>query len=285
LDGDLPTLSSWQKAGAESTITRKNQKCGFSMEATLVDGSEVRFDTRRFHLWMAGIFVLIAFGGFTPSYWARVASGTFQAPPIVHIHGILLFTWTLFYFLQAAWVASGRTPTHRAWGTAGIALFSVLICSIIVTKITMMRLDDAHGFGDASRRFSAVAFCNLPVFIGVFALAIANVRRPETHKRLMYVLMSGMMIPAIARVFLAFLAPPGVADHGPPPAFVAIPPGLVAALLIVVAIVYDWRTRGRPHMVYVYGGLAVVLSNTLTVVIAGTQTWMTIAGYLESLGG
>jgi hypothetical protein len=255
------------------------------MEATLANGSDVRFDTRRFHLWMAGIFVLIAFGGFTPTYWARVASGTFHQPPIVHIHGILLFTWTVFYFLQTAWVASGRTPTHRAWGTAGIALFTIVICSIIVTRITLMRLDEARGFGDASRRFSAVAFCTLPLMIGLFALAIANVRRPETHKRLMYVLMAGMMIPAVARVFLTFLAPAGAADNGPPPAFVAFPPGLVAALLIVVAIAYDWRTRGRPHKVYVYGGLAVVIGNSLTVLIAGTQAWMSAARYLESLGG
>src|SRR5438876_6772890 len=46
---------------------------------------------------MAGVFVLMAFGGFTPTYWARVASGTFHGPPILHIHGALLFSWTLFY--------------------------------------------------------------------------------------------------------------------------------------------------------------------------------------------
>jgi hypothetical protein len=255
------------------------------MEATLTSRSALQSDSRRFYVWMAGIFVLIAFGGFTPTYWTRVAGGTFHAPPIVHIHGILLFSWTLFYFLQTTLVATGRTPAHRAWGLAGIALFSVLICSIIVTKITIIRLDDARGFGDDSRRFSAVAFCALPLMIGIFALAIANVRRPETHKRLMYLLMAGMMIPAIARVFLTLFAPPGAAGGAPPPAFVSIPPGLVAALLIVVAMVYDWRTRGRPHQVYVYGGAAVVLMNILAVVISGTPTWMSTARFLESLGG
>jgi hypothetical protein len=255
------------------------------VEATLANSLDVRSGTRRFHVWMAGVFVLIAFGGFTPSYWARIAGGTFHAPPIIHIHGILLFTWTVFYFLQTALVTSGRTPAHRAWGMAGISLFSVLVCSIIVTKITIVRLDDAHGFGDASRRFSAVAFCALPFMIGLFALAIANVRRPETHKRLMYVLMASLMVPALARVFLAFLAPAGAADQGPPPAFVSVPPAWVAALLIVVAMVYDWRTRGRPHRVYVYGGLVLIVTNFLTVLFAGTQTWMTIARFLEGLGG
>ena len=36
---------------------------------------------------MAGGFLLVAFGGFIPTYWAKVATGTFHAEPIIHIHG------------------------------------------------------------------------------------------------------------------------------------------------------------------------------------------------------
>ncbi len=255
------------------------------MEATLAQSSVDRVNSRRFHVWMAGVFVLIAFGGFTPTYWARMAAGTFHAPPIVHIHGFLLFTWTLFYFLQTALVAAGRTPNHRAWGLGGIALFSVLICSIIATRITMLRLDDAHGMGDASRRFSAVVFVALPLLIGLFAAAIANIRRPEVHKRIMYVLMASMMTPALARLFLTFLAPPGAGADGPPPVFVAVPPAVVACLLIVVAMVYDWRTRGRPHQVYVYGLVLVLAETFLQVPISTSQTWMNIATALQHIPG
>lgn len=245
--------------------------------------SAVLAGERRFHLWMAAVFVLIAFGGFTPTYWAPVARGAFQGPPILHIHGALLFSWTLFYFIQTAWIASGRTPTHRAWGLAGISFFSVMVCSILVTKITVMRLDDAHGYGDAGRRFAVVPLLALPVLIGFFSLAIANVRRPETHKRLMYLLMAAMMHPAIARVMLTLFAPPGA--QGPPPVFVALPPGLIADLLIVVAVVYDWRVRGRPHHVYVYGGLALLAEQLLTLPVSATETWMSIARFLEGLAG
>jgi hypothetical protein len=89
----------------------------------------------------------------------------------------------------------------------------------------------------------------------------------------------------MARVFIALLAPAGAASAGPPPAFVAIPPTVVAVLLIVVAMVYDWRTRGRPHAVYVYGAVAVMLSNLLSVYVAGTAPWMSTARFLQSLGG
>jgi hypothetical protein len=254
-----------------------------TLQSRVASDSVLRSGERHFYLWMAGVFVLIAFGGFTPTYWAPLAGGTFKGPPILHIHGALLFSWTLFYFVQTAWVASGRTPTHRAWGLAGIALFSVMMCSILVTKITVMRLDDAHGYGDAGRRFAAVPLFGLPVLIGIFSLAIANVRRPETHKRLMYLVMVGFMHPAIARVALTLFAPAGT--QGPPPVFVAVPPALIADLLIIVALIYDWRTRGRPHQVYVYGGLTLLADQLLTVPVSSTQTWMSIASFLEGLAG
>ena len=120
--------------------------------------------------------------------------------------------------------------------------------------------------------------------IGLFATAIANIRKPEIHKRLMYLLMAAMMTPALARVFLALLAPAG-ALSGPPPVFVAIPPALVAFLMVIVAMVYDWRTRGRPHKVYVYGSAAILLETFVQLPISGTQTWMSIANLLEHLPG
>jgi len=234
---------------------------------------------------MAALFLLIAFGGFTPTSWAPVAEGRFHSPPIVHIHGFLLFSWVLFYFIQTALVAAGRTPTHRAWGLAGISLFSVMVCSILVTKVTLMRLDDAGGFGEPSLQFSLVAIGALPLMIGFFVAAIANVRRPELHKRFMFTLMCGLMIPALARVFLTLFAPPGATAGAPPPAFVALPPAIVGCLLMVVGMAHDWRTRGRPHKVYVIGFTLTLATFLLIPPLSKSAAWLHIAQGLRSLGG
>ena len=122
------------------------------MGAALADGVAGHAGSRRFHVWMAGIFILIAFGGFVPTYWVPLADGSFRAAPIVHIHGTLLFSWCLLYLAQTAWIASGLMPTHRAWGMAGIALFTAMVCSILVTKVVNMRIDEARGFGNDGRR-------------------------------------------------------------------------------------------------------------------------------------
>jgi len=245
--------------------------------------AEPGLDSSRFHFRMAIVFVLIAFIGFTPTYWAPVVSGTFSRPPIVHVHGALLFSWTLFYLAQTALVASGRTVRHQALGLLGIALFSVLCCSIVATRLILLRLEVQDGFGDVARRFSAITFCSLPLLIGLFGAAIANVRRPEIHKRFMYLLMTGLMIPALARICLMLIQPAGAT--GPPPLFVLIPPTILSALLIVVAVVYERRRYGRVHPVYAYGGPTLVLATLAIVPFAGTAMWNATIRVLERLAG
>jgi hypothetical protein len=241
----------------------------------------VRTASRNFYVWMAGAFLLVAFGGFVPTYWAKVATGTFHAPRVIHIHGALLFTWTCFYFVQTALVASGRTLKHRAWGLAGISLFTAVMCSILVGQEAVLARNETLGFGEAALRFSAVTLTAWPLMAVIFILAIVKIPKPETHKRLMTLLMIGMMTPAIARVFLTLFAPPGLA--GPPPPFVALPPSLVADLFLVVAVVRDWRLLGRPHAVYIYGGIILLAQQLLTAPIAATATWMHIAKAFEGL--
>jgi len=253
------------------------------MEAIATAASVVRSESRNFYVLMAGGFLLVAFGGFVPTYWAKVAAGTFHAEPIIHIHGALLFTWTCFYFVQTALVASGRTLKHRAWGLAGISLFTALMCSILVGQEAVLARNAALGYGDAALRFSAVTLTAWPLMAVLFILAIVNIRKPEAHKRLMTLLMIGIMTPALARLFLTFFAPPGVV--GPPPPFAATPPGLVADLFLIVARVRDWRMLGRPHPVYVYGGIALVAQQRLAPPIAATATWMHIAKAFQSLAG
>lgn len=134
---------------------------------------------------MAGVCVLIAFGGFVPTYWSLVAAGTFGGAPILHIHGALFFAWTLFFLMQASLVALGRTPDHRAWGMAGIALATAMACSVVIAATNSIRVADTIGMAEQARRFSYVSLSGLVLFAGFLTTAIVNVRRGELHKRLM----------------------------------------------------------------------------------------------------
>jgi hypothetical protein len=255
--------------------------------------------SRRFYLWMAAISFAVAVLGFMPTYFMPLAKGTFDAPPLVHIHGLILFTWMAFYLIQAWLVASGRIIAHRSWGVFGVALFTAMV--FIVTAVVAMRVHQAGltgqpaGLSERVRAFMWVPFGALLYMIPVFALAIVNVKQPEVHKRLMLLMVSGMLAAPIARWFMTFLAPPpdpnapplptGLPHVDAPPVFVAVTPALVGDLLIVAAMIYDWRTRGRPHRVYVIGGL-ILLAYELTMPIVGaSQPWQQFAAALGRLAG
>ena len=238
---------------------------------------------RRFYVGMAAVFVLIAFAGFTPTYWGQLAAGSYRGAPITHIHGALFFFWTLFFFAQTALVAGGRTLDHRRWGLAGISLATAMSITVVLASINSMKAGAAIGMGDQARQFAIVPMGALLLFAVMFTLAIVNIPRPEVHKRLMLLLMIPLMQAALARVFRAALAPPDAV--GPPPVFAAVPPGIAADLLVVAAIVHDWRSRGRPHQVYLIGGAAILAEQMLCWALGPTQSWMAIAAWIESLAG
>ena len=239
---------------------------------------------RRFYVYLSGAVVLVAFGGFTPSFWGRMASGTAVGAPILYVHGLLFSTWVVFLFVQSALVASGRTLRHKDWGLAGVALAGMMAFSVPIAVLNSIHLADLQGFGDSARRFAIVPLVGLLVWGSLLILAFANVRRPEVHKRLIMVASIAMLQAAVARVFILMAGVHTGVGPAPPVVF-TIPAGIVADLLIVVAMVYDWRTRGRPHRVYVVGGAAVFAVQLLVVPLSTTPQWMSVVRGIELLRG
>ena len=144
-------------------------------------GSQEARPARRFYVAMAGIFVLIAFTAFIPTYWAKVATGTFGGAPILHLHGALFFTWTLFFFAQTALVAAGRTLDHRAWGMAGISLATAMAFTVVLAAINSIRVAGAIGMADEARRFSYVSLSAVVLFAAFMTAAIVWVKRADLH--------------------------------------------------------------------------------------------------------
>jgi hypothetical protein len=201
--------------------------------------------------------------------------------PVIHFHGLLFFTWTIYYAFQTWLAASGRIARHRSMGMIGVSLATALTIFGFLAGVNAMKRSAAAGLTDAGIAFVIVPFSGILFFAVVFTLAIAFVRRPETHKRLMLLAGISVLDAAVARWFLTFLAPPG--PPAPPPVEVTIAPALVAYLLLVVAIVFDWRRCGRPHPVYLYGGAALLAVKLLNWPISMTPAWHSFAGGILAL--
>ena len=222
-----------------------------------------------------------AFLGFAPTYWVPLANRTFSASPVIHFHGFLFFTWSLYFVLQTWLAASGRVVNHRSLGIAGVSLATAMTIFGFLASVHVMQHSAALGQREAGIGFSIVPMSGIAFFAVVFVLAIMNTRKPEIHKRLMLLAAVSILDAAIARWFLTFLAPPG--PPGPPPVPVTIAPAVVASLLLVVAMVRDWRTEGRVHPVYIYGTLALLTVKVLNWPISESATWHAFAGGILAL--
>jgi hypothetical protein len=237
--------------------------------------------------------------GFMPTYFLAMAQGKFNAPPIIHLHGMLFFGWMLLFCTQTWLVARGGTLAHRSWGMLGIALASAMAFAVLSVVSYRVAQSASPGlpaeFGHAVRSFEWVSVSGILFFEGCFIAAILNIKNGEAHKRWMLLGTIGTLGAPIARWFLTFLAPPpdpnapvyllpnGQPAPAVPPAFVSIPPALIGDILWVIAMIYDWRTRGKVHPVYLIGG-AIMLTIQLSIVpVSETPLWHGIASWLGTL--
>lgn len=220
------------------------------------------------------LMLALVFIGFAPSYYL---SGVVAPPPglkpattLVHVHALLFSAWMLLFVLQTQLVAWRRTDLHRALGTIGFVMLPAMIAIATVSAL--------HGVHRASGppmipplTFLAVPLLDIPVFALLIGGALANRRTPQTHKRLMFIAMIGMMSPAIGRMPLP---PPFV---GPVAIFV------LPDLFLFALVLFDLMTMGRVHRATVWGGLLLVGSQVLRVLIWETEAWLAFARWASGL--
>lgn len=254
----------------------------------MIADSAVEYDAgrSRFYVSMAGVCALIAFGLFAPTYWLQIPAGTFTGSPLLHLHGLLFSAWTLFFLAQTVVAKKGRIETHRAMGLFGIALATAMVFSGFATAIKAMINGISAGHVENARAFAIVPISAIVTFGAFVAVAIAKVKKPEIHKRLMLLATITIIQAPLDRIFFALHAGvgpglrPGALPSPPPQA--AVPSGLITIALVLVGVVYDWRTRGRPHPVYLVGGGIIAAAIFLRAPLSDTSAWTATANFLAS---
>jgi hypothetical protein len=243
----------------------------------------------RFFLWVTILCALIAFGGFAGTYWLQLPARTFRGPALLHVHGALCTAWVLFLISQSNLVTGGRVRSHRDWGLFGIALASVLTVVAVTVAISSMNARVAAGQAFAGQTFLIVPLSAILLFAGFTAAAIANVRRPDWHKRFMIVGTLGLLEAAVARVFflIGTGGGPGMrpAMFPPPPVAQTAIAGFLLELVIVAGMIRDWRLRGRVHRAWIIGLVVMTVVVVVRAPISETAAWRDIAASLGHIAG
>jgi hypothetical protein len=246
-----------------------------------------RSEHKYFYVVMAALMLATTVVAFFGSYIAPVSASKPVGPSVVHLHALVAFTWTVLFLVQTSLAAAGRMANHQAMGMFGIAVATAMLFSGLMIATKNMSVGIAGGNEEGARAFAVFPVTIVLLFTGFFAAAIANVGRPEIHKRLMLVATIMTMPPAAGR-FLAVLFRDDALPRqimGAPPATLAggTAASLAADVFLIVAILYDWRTRGRPHPVYLISLAVIVTVQALRLPLTETPLWRGVTDVLLSL--
>ena len=242
--------------------------------ATLVSPGRASAE-RRFFTGMALAILATVIVGFSRSFFLRPLFPEWPSPSetIFYVHGAVFTAWIVLMVAQASLVAGGRTELHRKIGPFSAVLAVAMV--VLGTLGALVAARRATGFVQIP--VPPLQFLAIPIFdmilFGTFVwLAIGQRRNPQAHKRWMLLATVNLVTAAIARW-------PGVQGLGPLAFF-----GLTDLFVIALAI-WDFRARGRLHPVTLWGGLLIIVSQPLRLVVSDTQGWLAFARWATGLLG
>jgi hypothetical protein len=225
---------------------------------------------RLFYTGMAAVFLLVVFAGFARSYYLKPYFGTPPAmTPLLHLHGLIFSAWIVLLLAQTALVAAKRTRVHMRLGWAGAGLAVLMILVGTFTAVVRAKIVEVPPDAPSPLVFLTIPLGDMLVFAILVGAAFYFRRRVDHHKRLMLLATISILPAAVARLPFDFIQQYG------PLAFFGLPD-----LFVVVCLAYDLVSRGRFHRATVAGGLLLVVSHPLRLVVGGTRVWLAFAEWL-----
>lgn len=230
---------------------------------------------RRFFTGIALVILATVLVGFGRSFFLRPLFPDWPSPPepIFYVHGAVFTAWIVLLVTQVSLVAGGRTELHRRIGPFGAVLaIAMVVLGTLGALIAAGRAEGFVGVPVPPLQFLAIPLFDMVLFAAFVWLAISQRYNAQSHKRWMLLATVSLVTAAIARW-------PGVAQFGPL-AFFAL-----TDLFVIALAIWDFRSRGRLHPVTLWGGLAIIVSQPLRLVVSGTEGWLAFARWATGLLG
>ena len=237
---------------------------------------------RRFYSGFAAAITAAVVLGFARTFFFRAwypewALAHGAPEPFFLAHGVVFAAWLVLLIGQTSLVAARRVDLHRRLGVVGAGLAVLMV--VVGTVGALMAASRPTGFVNLTApplRFLIVPMSVIVLFAVFVSLAILNRRRPQSHKRFMLLGTLAVAEAGIARWPFAFMhMPQFLPGIGPIE--------LCVDLFLVPLLLWDLASRGRPHPVTLWGGLALIASQPFRFWLMGTDAWLAFAGWAVRL--
>jgi len=242
------------------------------MAEAVIRGRAARQSQPSFHLWMTLLMAGFVFTGFGISYIVPLLAGTFRpAPPVVHLHGIVLFSWMILLVTQSALVNVKKVKLHRSLGTFGIAVGTLVAFMGAMMQIVGASTTTLKGSGPG---VFFLGFVAPPSFAILFAMAIRAVRTVEIHRNLMLIATISILMPGINRVYMKGVGLPYV------PFFLTY---LTMDVMLVAVLWHERQVSGRISRTTWIGAAIVFVPQLLLKLVSSQPWWADVVHFMGSL--
>jgi len=190
-----------------------------------------------FYFCMALVMAGVVVAGFSKTVGDNLFHANPPRPVLLWMHGAAFSAWMLFFIAQSSLVRVHKVSRHRFLGWFGVGLAAAMVLlgcviNVVMTRFHAVRLHEAD-----VESFMSIPFGDMIVFGGCVGLAIYWRKRPDFHRRLMFLATCQLMDAGFGRFTFLF-------NHN-----LFYP---LLDLLIVLGMARDLVVDGRVHKVYLY---------------------------------
>jgi len=224
---------------------------------------------RYFYFAMSLLSAALVLDGFGRTVDHRLFHAAPPRPGLLWFHAATFSSWVIFYILQSLLVRTRNVKVHRLLGWFGAALGTTMIVLGTATGIVMAQFETLTLHKSGANAFLIVPIFDMLAFTLFFGLAVLWRKKPELHRRLIFIATCGLLVAALARI-------PLIGDHFP--AYYAVD------ALIFLGVLRDLLVARRAHKVYLVSLPILIACHIFVVhtVVNASAWWLKIAAWLVS---
>ena len=156
-----------------------------------------------FYFLMSLLLAGIVTAGFSRTVNGNLFHPALPRPFLLWIHAAAFSGWIAFYIFQSALVRTHNVKWHRFFGWFGAGLAALMVPLGITISIIMARFD-AVQLHQPDPTFLSIPFLDMLGFGVIVSLAIAWRKKPEVHRRLLFIATCSLLDAAFARFDFIF---------------------------------------------------------------------------------
>ena len=206
--------------------------------------------SRYFYFCMSLVLAVLVVSGFSRTVNASLFHANPPRPLLLWVHGAAFSTWVVFFIAQSSLVRARKVSVHRFLGWFGAGLAAVMVVLGFTIAVVMTRFDAVVLHQKGVEAFLSIPFGDMIIFGSCMGMAIYWRKKPEYHRRLVFIATCELMDAAFGRFDFMF-------NHN------LFYPALDC--LIVLGMVRDWWVEGRVHKVYLYALPAMMVVQSLAI--------------------